>query len=163
MWICLPRPTLIDLEETVINIKKGRHPVISLLFSNGDQFVANDTKLKVGCKFLEFEVFHYLKLRNLVSVLWITCIEIDYKNILCLCKYIVAVKSAHFLLEVVIIIIIYKTIYVRILQSFPFACAIIIIQVQNYYIWFNALWQTLDSGILVYMSLESSKSDWYHN
>jgi DNA mismatch repair ATPase MutS len=47
----LPRPTLVDLEETVINIEKGRHPVISLLFLSGDQFVANDTKLKVGSKF----------------------------------------------------------------------------------------------------------------
>ncbi|GFG34869.1 hypothetical protein Cfor_10396 [Coptotermes formosanus] len=40
------KPTLVDLEETVINIKKGRHPVIPLVFPSGDQFVANDTKLK---------------------------------------------------------------------------------------------------------------------
>jgi hypothetical protein len=47
---------LVDLEETVINIKKGRHPVIPLLFPSGDQFVANDTKLKVGFKLLGFEI-----------------------------------------------------------------------------------------------------------
>jgi DNA mismatch repair ATPase MutS len=50
----------VDLEETVINIEKGRHPVIPLLFSADDQFVANDTKLKVGRKFSEFEVYLYL-------------------------------------------------------------------------------------------------------
>ncbi|XP_023724696.1 DNA mismatch repair protein Msh3 isoform X2 [Cryptotermes secundus] len=40
------KPTLVDMEETVINIEKGRHPVIPLLFSADDQFVANDTELK---------------------------------------------------------------------------------------------------------------------
>jgi DNA mismatch repair ATPase MutS len=59
----------VDLEETVINIEKGRHPVIPLLFSADDQFVANDTKLKVGPKFSEFEVYLYLKQSNFVKVL----------------------------------------------------------------------------------------------
>lgn len=45
------RPTLVDVEEVIVDIEKGRHPVISLLFSSGDQFVANGTKLKVGSKF----------------------------------------------------------------------------------------------------------------
>ncbi|XP_021933038.1 DNA mismatch repair protein Msh3-like isoform X4 [Zootermopsis nevadensis] len=40
------KPTLVDVEEVIIDIEKGRHPVISLLFSSGDQFVANGTKLK---------------------------------------------------------------------------------------------------------------------
>ena len=53
---------LVDLEETVINIKKGRHPVIPLLFPSCDQFVANDTKLKVGYKVLEFEMILYFNL-----------------------------------------------------------------------------------------------------
>ena len=52
---------LVDLEETVINIKRGRHPVIPLLFPSGDQFVANDTKLKVRYKLLGFEMILYLK------------------------------------------------------------------------------------------------------
>jgi hypothetical protein len=60
---------LVDLEETVINIEKGRHPVIPLLFSADDQFVANDTKLKVGHNFSEFEVFLYLKHDNFVKLL----------------------------------------------------------------------------------------------
>jgi DNA mismatch repair ATPase MutS len=59
MQICLSRPTLVDLEETVINIKKGRHPVIPLVFPSGDQFVANDTKLKVGCKLLGCRIILY--------------------------------------------------------------------------------------------------------
>jgi DNA mismatch repair ATPase MutS len=49
----------VDLEETIIIIEKGRHPVVPLLFSADDQFVANDTKLKVGHKFSEFKVFLY--------------------------------------------------------------------------------------------------------
>ena len=52
---------LVDLEETVINIKRGRHPVIPLLFPSGDQFVANDTKLKVGYKLLGFGMILYFK------------------------------------------------------------------------------------------------------
>ena len=52
---------LVDLEETVINIKKGRHPVIPLLFPSGDQFVANDTVLKVSYNLLGFEMILYIK------------------------------------------------------------------------------------------------------
>jgi hypothetical protein len=58
----------VDSEETVIMIEKGRHPVIPLLFSADDQFVANDTKLKVGHKFSEFE-FLYLIHSNSVKIL----------------------------------------------------------------------------------------------
>lgn len=62
---------LVDLEETVIDIKKGRHPVISLLFPSGDQFVANDTKLKVGYKWLGFEMILYFKYGKVCeNVMW---------------------------------------------------------------------------------------------
>jgi DNA mismatch repair ATPase MutS len=58
----------VDFEETVINIEKGRHPVIPLLFSADDQFIANDTKLKVCHKFSECEVFLYPEQSNFVKV-----------------------------------------------------------------------------------------------
>ncbi|XP_069699526.1 DNA mismatch repair protein Msh3-like [Periplaneta americana] len=40
------RPTLLDSEETIIDIEKGRHPVIPLLFTSTEQFVSNNTRLK---------------------------------------------------------------------------------------------------------------------
>jgi hypothetical protein len=62
---------LVDLEETVIDIKKGRHPVIPLLFPGGDQFVANDTKLKVGYKLLGFEMILCFKCGKVCeNVMW---------------------------------------------------------------------------------------------
>ncbi|KAJ4433160.1 hypothetical protein ANN_15417, partial [Periplaneta americana] len=41
------RPTLLDSEETIIDIEKGRHPVIPLLFTSTEQFVSNNTRLKI--------------------------------------------------------------------------------------------------------------------
>ncbi|KAJ9584414.1 hypothetical protein L9F63_021234 [Diploptera punctata] len=40
------RPTVIDSDEVIISIENGRHPIIPLLFTGDDQFVANDTNLK---------------------------------------------------------------------------------------------------------------------
>ena len=46
VYVCLPLRSPEMVEEGVIEIEEGRHPVIDLLME-GSQFVANDTKLSV--------------------------------------------------------------------------------------------------------------------
>ena len=36
------------VEDVVVEIEAGRHPVIALLLTEGEQYVANDTKMSVS-------------------------------------------------------------------------------------------------------------------
>lgn len=76
---------LVDLEETVISIKRGRHPVIPLLFPSGDQFVANDTKLKVGYKLLEFEMILYFKCGKFCKKCCVGLCQVFWKRVKTFC------------------------------------------------------------------------------
>lgn len=48
LWSCASLRSPEMVEDDVVEIQEGRHPVIDLLME-GSQFVANDTKLSVRC------------------------------------------------------------------------------------------------------------------
>ena len=47
MHALLPALSPTVVEEPVVEIESGRHPVIDLLLAEGEQYVANSTKLNV--------------------------------------------------------------------------------------------------------------------